>query len=312
MKISLKNCSVVATAALGMLCWMTAVAQDKATTPTGKDKPADAAASPQAAAAAKMQAMLKEGAAKPTPRTADGHPNLSGYWEVPGFDALFNSLLGPPGIGPDGKVIRSTLLTFSEQTEVRGDVEATKRINDPSLRPEYKPADMAKVKDYFERSSFTDPSYRCMPMGVPRIGAPTEIVQTPSAAYFLYNERNIFRVIPTDGRQHSKEADAMAMGDSIGHWEGDTLVVDVTNFNPDTWLDMDGAFHDANLHVVERLTRQGDTLKYEVTVEDPGLFLKPFSPKPKTLLVGKSDKHAAEDYPCVELDQEHLVTHEHH
>ena len=308
------NSSLVATAALAMLCWFPVrlAAQDKATTPGPKDKPAAAAPSQQDAAAVKMQAMLKDAAAKPTPRASDGHPNLGGYWEVPGFTEQFDALLGPAGISKDGKIVGKSVSGFSEQTEVRADIEANKRINDPSLRPEYKPEDMAKVKDYFERSSLTDPSYRCLPLGVPRIGAPTEVVQSPTAVYFLYNDRNIFRVIPTDGRAHSKDADAMAMGDSIGHWEGDTLVVDVTNFNADTWLDMDGAFHDTNMHVVERFTRQGNTLKYEVVVEDPGLFLKPFSPKPKTLVIGKSDQHAAEDYPCVELDQEHLVTHEHH
>jgi len=258
--------------------------------------------------AAKIQAMVNEAAALPTPRAAGGHPDLSGYWEVPR-----PSMPSPsPGVGKDGKVLGPSVAPFSYQGLVRVDIAANKRIEDPSLRPAYKPEAMARVKENFEKSSLVDPSYRCMPEGVPRIGAPTEVLQTGDAVYFLYANRNVYRVIPTDGRKHDPDADAMAMGDSIGRWEGDTLVIDVVNFSPDTWLDMDGAIHDQNLHVIERLTRRGNTLKYDMTAEDPTLFEKPFSPRPKTLMLGKAGQHAAEDYPCIELDQEHLVTHEHH
>lgn len=272
------------------------------------EKPADAAA----AMAAKVQSIVKAAAALQTPRASDGHPDLSGYWETPGAEQQLAAVLGTPGISKDGKFLKSFVTGISEKDEIRNDIAANKRIEDSSLRPAYKPAAMATVKENFEKSSLVDPSYRCMPDGVPRIGQPTEIVQTPGAVYFLYAARNIYRVIPTDGRKHDPDADAMAMGDSVGHWEGDTLVVDVTNFSPDTWIDRDGAIHDDKLHVTERFTRQGNTLKYDVVMHDPTLFEKPFSPKPKTVVLGKPGQHAPEDYPCVELDQPHLVTHEHH
>ncbi len=104
----------------------------------------------------------------------------------------------------------------------------------------------------------------------------------------------------------------MPNGDSVGHWEGDTLVVDVVNISTDTWLDGDGSFHDKNLHVVERFTRKGNTLLYEVTVDDPTLFTRPFVPKPRTLIVGKPGGHAADNYPCIEQDQAHLTSNERH
>jgi hypothetical protein len=312
MRFSPKNFAVALAAGLGFLCWVAApaAAQKKNAASATKGEPAGAAPSPESAAMAKMQAMLKVAAAAPTPRLGD-HPDLSGMWEVPGAAAFLDNLFGPRGIGPDGKILGSSVSGFSEQQEVRNDIEANKRWEDASLRPVYKNPELAaKAKDFFDRSSLTDPSYRCQPDSVPRVGAPNEIVQAKDAVYFLYNARNIFRAIPTDGRGHNKDADGMAMGDSVGRWEGETLVVDVTSFNEDTWLDMDGSFHDANMHVVERFTRKGNTLLYEVTVEDPTLFAKPYSPKPKNLVLGKG--HATEDYPCVELDQSHLVTHEHH
>jgi hypothetical protein len=286
----------------------------------------DRAAAAMAAMAAKAQAVVKEAASKPTPRAADGHPDLSGYWVIPGAVDLA-AAAGAPGISKDGKILKSSLADLSEQDEIRGDIAAKKRIEDPSLRPAYKPAFVAKVRENFEKSSLLDPSYRCMPAGVPRVGQPAEIAQTPGAVYFLYVDLvgpPSYRVIPTDGRKHGEDpdADAMAMGDSVGHWEGDTLVVDVVNISQDTWLDHDGAFHDENLHVIERFTRQGNALKYEVTVEDPTLFEKPWSPKPKMndvmfasgpwLVLGKAGQHVKENYPCVELDQSHLVTNEHH
>jgi hypothetical protein len=278
-----------AAVALAVSGWM--VVPTKAQQPAGAN-----------AMAAKLDAIVKEAAALPTPQIG-GHPDLNGYWQVP------RPQLPPPASGaPRAK----SVAPFSYEDLVRVDLAANKRIEDPSLRPVYKPEFVAKVKENFEKSSLVDPSYRCQSDGVPRIGAPTEIVQVPGAVYFLYADRNIFRVIPTDGRKHDEAADAMSMGDSIGRWEDSTLIVDVVNFSPDTWLDRDGAIHDQNLHVIEKFTRQGNTLKYEVTAEDPTLFLQPFTAKPKTLILGKAGQHAGEDYPCIEQDQDHLVTHEHH
>jgi len=247
-------------------------------------------------------ARVAEAAKAPTPRTSNGHPDLTGYWAPPAF--------GPFGGGApatlDGK---NPVVGISEQTETRGNAaNVARRLADPASRPVYKPQYVARAKENFERASFLDPAFRCEPAGVPRVGSPTEIVQTATTVYFLYENHNIYRVVPIDGRDHDKDADAMPNGDSIGRWDRDTLVVDVTKIADDTWIDGDGSFHSPAMHVVERFTRRGNALDYSVVVDDPVMFEKPFSPRSRTLTLGKPDQHAGQDYPCVDMDREHLQT----
>jgi hypothetical protein len=276
---------------------------------------ADARAAARAAAMAAADAKIKAAAAMPTPRTGDGKPDLSGYWV-----SAANPGGGGPGGGggkavtPDGRTVKA--IAGAEEEEIAGDTAAVaRRKADEAARPVYQPQYVGTTKDYFERASHVDPSFRCEPVGVPRLGPPTEIFQRGDSVALLYQSNannNEFRVVPTDGRQHDPDADSMANGDSVGHWEGDTLVIDVTNVSTDTWLDGDGSFHDKSMHVTERLTRKGNTLVYDVTVDDPTVFARPFSPKTRTLIVGKPEQHAAENYPCVEQDQAHLTTNERH
>ena len=92
----------------------------------------------------------------------------------------------------------------------------------------------------------------------------------------LYEYVHAYRLIPLDGSKHPDDVDFW-MGDSRGHWEGDTLVVDVADNNDQTWFDSAGNFHSGALHVVERYTRTGpDTISYEATIEDPKVFTKPW------------------------------------
>jgi hypothetical protein len=289
-----------------------ASAQEKASAaPASVQQPSD----DDRAAAMAAEAKMKEAAAIPTPRTADGHPDLTGLW-VP---ATHGKHFGPafaPGkvVTPDGRSLRP--VGGTEEEEIAGDTEAVAfRRADTGARPVYKPQFVATARDNFDRASHVDPAFRCQPLGVPRIGAPTEIFQHGDSVVLLYQSganSNVFRVIPTDNRPHDPDADEMANGDSVGHWEGDTLVIDVTSLNPDTWLDGDGSFHDRNLHVIEKFTRQGNTLKYEVTEEDPTLFAQAYAPKTRMFVLGKPGEHAQENYPCDELDQEHLTTNERH
>ena len=124
-----------------------------------------------------------------------------------------------------------------------------------------------------------DPITNCFPPGVPRIylirGEPVEIMQTPGRVVILYEYDHFVREIYTDGRQHPKDLNPTWMGDSIGKWEGDTLVVDSVGFNDKTWLDNDGHPHTEDLHVVERLRRASqDTLTIDVTIDDPKAYTK--------------------------------------
>ena len=260
------------------------------------------------------EAAIKQASGMPTPRTATGLPDLTGYWTDGSLD--IGTILAPnaPTVSGDGKVTR---LGFAPERLLceRGVASFKKRTADPSLRPSYKPEYQARVDENFRRQQYLDPSFRCQPEGVPREGPPKEIVQTPTTLYFFYrpveNNRS-FRVVPIDGRPHRKDVDAMVDGDSVGHWEGDTLVVDVTKLSEDTWLDTDGDIHSSAMHVVERLTRKGNALRYEVTVEDPEMMTKPWSPRPRTVLLGKPGEHVEQNYPCSERSTPHLTNLDRH
>jgi hypothetical protein len=109
-----------------------------------------------------------------------------------------------------------------------------------NLRP-YKPELVAMVKTLAEHQNKMDPAFYWAPKGFPRVGPPTEIVQVPKTLVFLYDavnssEQNAFRVVSTDGRGHDPTLNPSYYGDSIGHWKGNTMVVDVTNLVDDTWL----------------------------------------------------------------------------
>ena len=105
------------------------------------------------------------------------------------------------------------------------------------------------------------------------------------------NLYSTYRVIPTDGRAHRKgdDYDLNPYGDPVGHWEGNTLVIDTTGFDDSTWFGQDGYFHTDAMRVIERFTRKGGTLEYSATVEDPNVLTKPFNLNPTPLTLKKGD-----------------------
>ena len=251
-------------------------------------------AAQRGAAPAQPRSTAADPASKPTPRLADGHPDLNGFWAV--------------GRGPDTPVGSG----FGERNAFikRGEARnAAAQYADPN-QPPYKPELLAKVQDLAKNESKLDTAFFCKPGGVPRIGPPHAIVQAPRMPIvFLYqvNSGNSFRLVPTDGRGHDPNADLLYYGDSIGRWQGDTLVVDATGFNDETWLGIYGWFHSDKLHVVERLTRVGDTLKYQATVEDPEVFTRPWAMNP-WVSVRTTNELLFENPPCVELDIDHVTS----
>jgi hypothetical protein len=256
-------------------------------------------------------------ATMPTPRMADSHPDLTGYWGPPPGTAPSGDNYGSTTVSNDGK---TTILGILNPHQIDQGLSAAANARpepvpsrDGEPNPLYKPEYKARVDAVQTRDiAFTDPIYRCQPQGVPRLGAPWEIAQTPTTVFFLYGDNDRtdggrVRIIPIDGRPHNPEADAKPMGDSIGHWEGDTLVVEVTNLSDDTWLESyrgGATLHSAKLRVVEHLTRQGNTLRYQVTIDDPVMFVKPWT-KPTTTLILTPGKHTREDYPCITRGAEH-------
>ena len=169
------------------------------------------------------------------------------------------------------------------------------------------------MKDLSARQVETDSGLKCLAPGVPRIGPPHKIVQNAKEVVFLYDDVNggFFRIIPVDGRTtFRKDLPASFLGDSIGRFEGDTLVVETTNFNEDTWLTDNGAFHTTGLKVVERLRRVGDTIEYTATAHDPAVLVEPWNAKPYTMWVTAMELE--EPARCEDRDLDHVVDGTHH
>jgi hypothetical protein len=127
-----------------------------------------------------------------------------------------------------------------------------------------------------------DPIYHtCAPIGFPRIflyPLPMQIVQTTAEVLFLFEYDGTRHQIFTDGRAHDTSLGPLWLGDSIGHWEGDTLVADTTNFNDKTWLDRMGHAHSDQLHTIERIRRiDRDHLVDDLTIDDPKAYTKPWT-----------------------------------
>lgn len=229
---------------------------------------------------------------KPTPRTADGHPDLSGMW-IEKYTAL----------GPDVDAGK------------KGPAEPVP-TKYPSDALPYQPWAAAKARELFDNGR-TDPLLHCLPYGEPRIWGgphPARIVQLPGELIVLYERDTAFRIIPTDGRPHTKDPDPSWMGESVGKWEGDTLVVDVIGLVDKSWLgsgknagEGSGTFHSDALHVIERYSRPDfDHLKVQITDDDPKVFTHPWTYTWNMNLVPNEQMY--EDVTCSnERDLEHEV-----
>jgi hypothetical protein len=152
-------------------------------------------------------------------------------------------------------------------------------VDPPDGKIPYLPEALAAQKQNFAGRATADPETKCFQPGVPRaayVRSPFQIFQNDRAVYMVYQDVHAYRIIYLDGSKHN-EGLGYAMGDSRGHWEGDTLVADATSFSDTTWLDAAGDYHSGDLHVVERYTRMSpDTLMYEATIEDPKVFTRPW------------------------------------
>jgi len=178
---------------------------------------------------------------------------------------------------------------------------------------------MAKVKAIADTkyggTTPLDPQHDCKPNGVPRAGFNGFVVASPKAVAVLYEASPgpYWRLIYTDGRPHPSDLDTSYFGHSIGHWEGDTLVVDTVGLNDETWLggDTRGAdkftsIHSDKEHVVERWTRKGNTVTVETTVEDPVMFTRPWVIAPQRVSLARSDDYI-QPQMCLNNDKPHLI-----
>jgi len=212
---------------------------------------------------------------KPTPKTADGHPDLSGYWK------------GTRETRPVGNIAKDL----------------------PDHKLPFTPAGEAAWKHNV--TATIDPESLCIIGGMPRhnaSGLPFEVLQGKNKLAFLY-WYTYYRLIPIDAtRKHSEDPDPSFFGEELGHWDKDALVIDSIAFKDTTvWIDENADPHSDDMHVVERWTRpDGDHIHVDTTIDDKKFYTRPFTYQ-RTWVSGKPDEEIHE-YSCSEnnVDRDHL------
>ncbi len=262
---------------------------------------------PQTRSAQRRDADL---AAAQTPRLANGKPDLTGSWRPASG--------GQRGV-PGGMFRRCSPFQSScmEWTNQSSDFVfmAPSRL-DPN-HPLYKPEHWDKVQQLDMWTNRDDPVMTCLPLGIPRQGAPARIFETAADITLLYRGGidggggyTETRMVPTDGRPHDpkRALQYTYTGYTVGRWEGDTLVLDSIGFTDETWLGRGGLFHSDQMHVVEKFTRTGNEMLYEVTVEDPEVLVGPWVMNPRTLRVSDSPTLIPERGSCTDGEREEVTT----
>ena len=222
-----------------------------------------------------------------TPRLADGHPDLTGSWGGVGGGVYGSqgSRRCSPTQTPDGGINPGTgckipmdnfWVDYEMISPSRFGLTGSASLN-PS-HPMYKPEFWDKVQELDQWTNKFDPIMTCQPMGLPREGTPARIIQSPSDIIFFYTTSDYgggnmeFRDVAIGGTAPRATVEAYYMGLSTAKWEGDTLVIDSTNFVDTTWFGRGGLIHSADMHMIEKLTRKGNEILYQVTIEDPDLI----------------------------------------
>jgi hypothetical protein len=233
-------------------------------------------------AVAQDPAAAKPGAA---PRMADGHPDLTGVWW--GGADIGGRRPGGGGPGPGA---------------ARPGAGGAAPTPPPSFTSLYKPEAAAHAKTLSDQN---DPTLRCVPVAFGtlnvrlwNVGAVGQIIATPKMVVLLSETFHDYQLVPTDGRPHRDDAPPSYRGDAVGRWDGDTFVVDVTNFTDDTWIWAEGrvSYHSDALHIVERYRRvDANTLEIEATVEDPKVLTGPWTVPKQTLQLAPFDQLLALD-----------------
>ena len=199
--------------------------------------------------------------AGPFTRLANGKPDFQGMWDSATFAPAYD---------------------IEDHPVAQFEIPAGKGvIVDPADgKIPYQPWALAKKNDLMEHHMFQDPEAHCTLSGVPRqMYAPFgfQIFQPAGYVVIFFEAFHAYRIIELSNRPHPASNVKLFQGDSVGHWEGDTLVVDVSNMNDKTWFDMSGNFHSDAIHVVERYTPvDADTINYEATIEDPKVYTRPW------------------------------------
>ena len=263
------------------------------------------------------------------PRTQWGDPDLRGHY-LPGASQPMETPANDAWRPPEGANLGQGA-AFSRFFEPDPDappraarITTPMVVDPPDGRIPFQPWAAEQRGEIMARQdelAHLDPRVKCLPSALPRAHLPVgyntyQIEQIPGYVVMLYEWNHLYRYIPLDGRPHVNTDIRLGMGDSRGHWEGDTLVVDVTNFTENTWVVGHGAppegapasalttghgvFHSDELHVVERFTlMDADTIHYEVTIDDPQVFTQPWTIAFDALTRAPED-HMLFEYACHE------------
>ena len=245
----------------------------------------------------------------PTPRLASGHPDLTGSWvRVSG---------GLQGSGGD-MFRRCTPFQTKNCMEWTNQSEDWVFMSSTRLdqrQPVYKPEYWDKIIALDQWTNKEDPVMTCLPLGIPRQGPPARIFMTDKDITMMYRGGvdgaggyAEFRMIPLDGKPHDpKRPPAYTyMGYTVGRWEGDTLVLDSINFSDETWLGRGGWIHSDQMRAIEKFTRKGNDVLYEVTIEDPVMFVKPWVMPPLTLRLSQNNAIIPERGSCTESEHDQV------
>jgi hypothetical protein len=221
----------------------------------------------------------------------DGHPDLSGVWWR-GADVGAAAPAGGRGAAPAGGRGRGAAPAGG-----RGGGTGRGAAPPPSFTSLYQPWAAEKLKTLGDKD---DPSLRCIPtsfgtlnVSLFSVGAVGQIVHTPKFVVLLTETYHGFKIVPIDGRKHREDTPPSYRGDSIGRWEGDTLVVETKNFSDVPWMFAEGrvSFHSDALRIVERYRRiDANTLEIEATVEDPKVLTGPWTVPKQTLTLAPFDQ----------------------
>ena len=215
----------------------------------------------------------------PTPRMADGKPDLSGIW--------FSGVIGRP----------------SAWSRTRPE----RIVEDPVP---FKPEVAAKLKGYTRAQlEALDPTVNCLPRGVPGMFTmnphPSELITIPGAFVQLVEAGNQWRKVFTDKRPHPKYPDPLFNGNSSAWWEADTLIIDTVGFDERTWVSGNGWYHSDKLRVIERLRRPSQNyLEYQFTVEDPDVLTKTWTSGWRKFSLAQDDDRLLENYCTNEQNSE--------
>ncbi len=258
-----------------------------------------------AAALSSVVAQESKVAAKPA-SASQAHPDLNGFWGRLTVDTQkladpkANIVDGLDGGDGSGEAFSWWITHFETDAQIMRRAQRN--------RPAYKPEFWQKIREKdWDFSRKYDPANRCLPH-VPRLGMPQKIIQSPKEVVFLYENYNRFRIIPTDGRPHNPVRTEIPswFGDSIGHYEGNTLVVETVSLIDQSWLGGTGYIHSDDVKVIERYRLEGDTLHLDTTVHD-SMLMQPWEMDPVSAKKNPNPQAVFMEEVCEDRDSDLLL-----